>query len=182
MGIPAAAVALFELVPSLLRLFGKDKPASVVEKVADVAKTITGETEPNKALEALQANPELMTKFVAEAESRAIEWTRMYLQDMQDARRRDIEIQKLKGSNKRADALIACAYLGVIAVALVLALAPNLNPDAKTFLATAGGMLLMKFGTAFDFEFGASKSDEQSGNLAQRLMGMVGGRRDADRS
>lgn len=166
----AAGLALFEAVPSLLRIFGKERPAEIVNKVNDLARVITGASDPDTAAQKLQENPELMQKFTLEIDGRAQDWARMYIEDMQNARKRDIDIQKLRGSNQRADALIVAAFSGVLLIGLAFIIFPDLSPDARTFLATVGGMLVMKIGTAFDFEFGGSAGSNDKNEIMSKMM------------
>lgn len=162
------ALQLATMIPSFLKMFGQDQPAQVVEKVVNIAQSITGTTNPEAAMAALQENEELKQRFLDAAEARALETIKVYLFDVQSARLRDIEIQKIKGSNARADWLVAAAFAGVLLIGLAFILVPNLSADAKTFMATVGGMLTMKIGTAFDFEFGSSKgSDKQKDAILQ---------------
>lgn len=164
-----AGLAIFELVPSLLRIFGKERPADVVNKVGDLARVITGTPDLEKAKATLETDPEKMKVFIDQVSQRATDWARLHIEDMQDARKRDIEIQKTKGTNRRADNLIAVAFFGVFLCGLAFVFVENMSPDAKTFLATVGGMLIMKIGTAFDFEFGSSSESHNGHNLVSQV-------------
>lgn len=58
------AVALSQLAPQLVKWFvGSDKSVAVAEKAVAVAKAVTGKGSGQEALEALQANPELVLKY-----------------------------------------------------------------------------------------------------------------------
>jgi len=54
---------LGQLVPSLLRLAGKDNAAAVADKAVTAAKVLTGKEDPNAAIDAIKANPELLARF-----------------------------------------------------------------------------------------------------------------------
>lgn len=165
----AGALALFDLVPSLLKIFGKERPAEIVNKVGDLARVVTGAPDVNEAAKKLNETPELLQKFQLEVDSRAQDWARMYIEDMQHARARDMEIQKLRGANKRADALIIAAFGGVLLCGIGFLFVKEMTPQAEIFLSTVGGMLVMKIGTAFDFEFGSSADTASQGNLISKF-------------
>lgn len=59
-------LALAQLVPSLLRLKGKDAAAAVADEGIAVARRLTGKEEPDAALEVLRAKPELLAQFQAQ--------------------------------------------------------------------------------------------------------------------
>lgn len=61
--MPAFFLALANLLPAILRLGGKDSAAEVVDQGVALAKKLTGQEEPNAALEAVKANPQLLLQF-----------------------------------------------------------------------------------------------------------------------
>ena len=65
--LAAAIPILMEAAPDLIRVFGKgeqsEKNAIVAEKVADIAKKVTGEFNIEAATQTIQANPEYTNKF-----------------------------------------------------------------------------------------------------------------------
>ena len=56
-------LALAQLAPALLRLAGKDNAAEVVDQGVSIAKRLAGKDDPDAALEAIRANPQLLVEF-----------------------------------------------------------------------------------------------------------------------
>lgn len=162
---------LVKLVPGLYKLFGNDPPPPIVERVVDIANTITGTTTPEEALQKLKADSELMAKYQDAAEARALELTKSYLADVQDARNRDIEITKVKGSNKRADALVLVCVLGIAACIMIACFAVSLNEFGKTVVNVALGTFLGTWAQVANFEFGSTKANKDKDNTINKLAG-----------
>jgi len=77
--IMAAASALLESAPDLIRLFGKDggksaeRNAQAAEKIVEIAKTVTGEKTAEGAVQVIQENPEVAAQFREEAYKQRLE-------------------------------------------------------------------------------------------------------------
>lgn len=91
--VPAVSLVA-EFIPDLLRLFKNDKAAEVAEKVGELAKKVTGKEEISEASEMIRADPEMAVKFKElilnnqlELEKLSIERERLYVSDVQDARK-----------------------------------------------------------------------------------------------
>ncbi len=63
MPLPALLLAIAELAPIVMRAAGKDSEASVVESGVALARRLSGKEDPDAALEAIRANPEMLLKF-----------------------------------------------------------------------------------------------------------------------
>jgi len=63
MGLLTILGALTDVVPSLVHAFAGDKAGEVADKTADVVKTITGQSDPQKAVDAIKADPKLQLEF-----------------------------------------------------------------------------------------------------------------------
>ncbi|MEE3100429.1 MAG: hypothetical protein VX463_11745, partial [Pseudomonadota bacterium] len=97
------------------------------------------------------------------------------LADRADARARDVALAAQGRRGRRADLMLAAAFAAVVGIALVMFLL-SLSAGAENsalvntlvgFLTGIGGMFARNIGTAFDFEFGSSRSSrEKDGQLA----------------
>jgi hypothetical protein len=95
MALPLALIGtLIKAAPSIIEFFGNKKQADVAEKVIDIAKQVTGETEPEKAVEAISANPQLALDFEKAVMDNKLELRKLdieeqiiYVKDIQDARK-----------------------------------------------------------------------------------------------
>jgi hypothetical protein len=94
------------------------------------------------------------------------------LADKASARARDITIinaGKNAGQNWRADMMLGCAFTAVIAIAVLLSVGEVKEASAAGgFLITIGGMFARNIGTAFDFEFGSSRSSKDKDATIQQ--------------
>lgn len=77
--VAAAIPALIQAAPALIRIFGKggqsDKNAQAAEKVAEIAKEITGETTVEGAVNVLGADPVVARQFSDAVEAKWYELT-----------------------------------------------------------------------------------------------------------
>lgn len=63
MALPALLLAIAQLAPTVMRLAGKENEAAVVDQGVAIAKRLAGQEDPNAALEAIRANPELLVRY-----------------------------------------------------------------------------------------------------------------------
>lgn len=169
MAIPAVALALINMAPALLRLFGKNAPAEIADKAVSVAKIITGTDTPEKAVEVLQADPAKMLEYQNAVEERALNWAKLYIEDTQNARIRDVELAKAGFKNTRANWLAASAYATVIICLWVVLMQSDLNEYAKGIITLILGRALGWVEQIFSFEFGTTKSSKQKDDTIQSL-------------
>ncbi|TAK84355.1 MAG: hypothetical protein EPO20_14805 [Betaproteobacteria bacterium] len=165
------ALSLAQFAPSILRYFGVgEKPVAMAERVVQIAQTVTGTQSPEAALAAMRENQQFAQQFNLAVLAADTELEKVYLADRANARARDVEVRKVNaGQNRRADVMLICAFVAVIAIAGLLSLGKVDGASAVGgFLLTIGGMFARNIGTAFDFEFGSSRgSKEKDGLIAQ---------------
>lgn len=171
MPIPLLAVAsLIGQIPSLFRIFGDNAPPPpIVDKIASIAQSITGESDPEKAAEILHANPDKMLEFKNAAENRAVEIIQIYLADTQNARARDTEIQKIRGKNTRADALVVACVAGIATCVLLAVFKSDLSEFAQTLLNVSLGAFLGTWAQVNNFEFGSTKDSKEKSQAIVNL-------------
>jgi hypothetical protein len=157
--IPIAA-ALAQFAPSLMRYFGAgEASAAVAQKVVDIAAGVTGTKDHEEILASLKANPELAYKFNLAVIAADGDLEKAYLADRQDARRRDVDVRKLTGgTNRRADVMIVCDWLGLIACLVVLTFFRKEVPgEVVALLSTIASIFGLCLRDAHQFEFGTSR-------------------------
>lgn len=104
---------------------------------------------------------EIETTHAAKLQEIQLETTRAELADVASARMRDVELAKLGRHNTRADVMVALAALGLIACLAVLCLyRSTVPPEAVGIISTIAGMFGGCLTTAFQFEFGSSRSSQ----------------------
>jgi hypothetical protein len=171
--LPLALSLASQFAPSIIGLFAGAKAEDVAQKVVGLAQTVTGHTEPEAAVKAIEADPNLALQFQQAVLAQKIELEKIALQrdqlevtqdanvlaDKASARGRDVEIVKAGHPNRRASWMLWGTFAGLF---VCLALMIVYHVDANTAIGGALIMLVGKFvsmwGTAFDFEFGSSRS------------------------
>lgn len=169
LGVVSAVSQIAQLVPSFLKMFGEDQPPTIVTRAAEIAQSITGAINPEEALARLQQDSEMLAKFRDAAEARAADILKAHMQDLQDARARDTEIQKIRGSNKRADVLAGLAVMTVIACLWVVVMISNIDDFAKGVITMICGRALGWVEQVFSFEFGTTKSSKTKDETINKL-------------
>lgn len=161
MALLTTALALAEVVPSVLKLFGKDEDAEVAGKVLGIAKTVTGKETDSEALDALKADPDLVLQYKQAILDDKWVQERIDLANVQGAR----EMHKV--NNKQADELGKSIINWNLPLALVL-FAGNLGAlhffkDHAEILITVGNLtgfllnsLIKERQDVINFYFGSS--------------------------
>jgi hypothetical protein len=169
-----AAMALAQFAPKIVKwVSGSDKAAEAAGAVVALANEVTATKGPADAVQALQADPALVLQFRDKIEEREAELDKAFLADMQDARRRDVELRRVGDHNKRADFMVAMdvfGLVGTLVAMLVLGWFKAKHSDAIT--EGVFGALLAQLSTmasyfglclrdAHQFEFGSSRGSRE---------------------
>lgn len=158
MGIIEIGLALAQFAPSLMRLFGVgENSVTAAEKAIDIAKTVTGATSPEQALEMLKANSERQAEFNMAVLKQNSELEAAYLQDVQSARNRDAEFVKAGTRNYRADSMYFLSVF-VVAALVVVVFQSTLDEYAKGIITLVLGRFLGYLDNIYNFEFGSTRT------------------------
>lgn len=158
--LPVAIALASEFGPMLLRRLVGDGAADVAEKVVSVAKELTGEASPDKALEALKANPDLALAYKTKLADVEIALETEYLKDRQNARARDTVFVEKGRYNYRADILAFLAVGGLIFCVWLIATNLGLPERAVNAIMFVAGVFASAVRDVFSFEFGSSRSSK----------------------
>lgn len=151
------AMTLAPLVPEIVGWLKGDKAKQTAEKVIEVAKQVTGKEDPVVAVDTVKHDPTAFLAFEQRLAEIEVEVLRAQLADTQDARRRDVELQKAGFSNRRADVMVMMDVIGLVACLYVLATAADLPAEITTLLTTIAGYFGLCLRDAHQFEFGSSR-------------------------
>jgi hypothetical protein len=147
------AMALSQFVPSIIKwVSGSDKAAEAAQKVVDVAAQITGKPA-NQVVEAIQQDPTLVIKFREAVMANEMAMDKMYLNDVADARKRDVD---LHAHNYRADSMYVLAVI-LIAALVYVVLRSDLDEYAKGIVTLVLGRFLGYLDNIYNFEFGTTR-------------------------
>lgn len=174
MPFPAIAAAVLPIVadyaPAIARFLFGERAEATATQVAKTVKQITGEDVSTsegvqQARELLRQDPALVVRMQTELANLDAELEKAYLEDVQDARERDIELKRMGYRDARANILLISAYIAVLAICVFLVWGTLENEAVVTgavggFLIGIGGMFARNIGSAFDFEFGSSRGSK----------------------
>lgn len=181
-GIDDALVAMaVKYVPELLdEVFG-DKTGETAREVARTVTALTGHDTPDKASQALNADPDTWIKLRAKAtELRAAREERQHQErmaamtnamslalaantDRQNARDRDRELVRAGKTNVRANIMLVCAALGVIGgIGFMVLGRVDGNTAVGGCIISVVSLLAGAIKTAFDFDFGGSAGERNT--------------------
>ena len=161
--IPAIGLlaSVIELAPALTKVLGFGKSAEeIANTAAALAKTVTGTTDNDSALEALKANPELLQQYQRELLAHEKGMESLYVQDKENARSRDIEFLKSGTRNYRGDFLVGISVIVVFTIIGIVVLLADMNEYAKGALTTILGVFLNQLTNVFNFEFGTTRKED----------------------
>jgi hypothetical protein len=157
------AMALANYVPGIIKLLtGSDKAEDVATSVVDIAKPVTGTSDGDAALAAIQADPGKVLEFQQAMSAQQADLEKAYLADMNSARERDVEIRKLTGGhNFRADILAFLAIAGLVSCVWFIARDTALPERAVNAIMFVAGQLANAVMMVYAFEFGSSRGSKE---------------------
>jgi len=163
MDLITLAVSLAQFAPGLMRFFGAgDAPAAVAQKAVDIAMTITGAANGQAALTALAGDPALAQNYNLAVMAADTTLVGLYLADVQDARRRDLDLHKTGYTNRRADYMVAGDVVGLIACLVILVFFRDKIPgEVVGLLSAIAAAFAACLRDAHQFEFGSSRSSRE---------------------
>ena len=164
------ALGLAQFAPAIAKwVTGSDKAADAATAVIDIAKQVTGSTEPDQALRSIQADPELAIRFKEAVMASESDLDKAYLQDRQNARQRDVDMRKLGYVNHRADMMIAFDVIGLVSCLIVLSLFRDKMPgEVVGLLSSIAGIFGICLRDAHQFEFGSSRGSKEKDIIRQQ--------------
>lgn len=161
------------LVPGIAKFL---HAGSTTQKIADeagaIASTIAGVADPGEALARIQtsgAGSELQQKFQLEVMSKMASWDQMFLQDVQSARSRDVELAKVGYRNYRAHAMFALAVLVILWLVWIIWKSPDINEYVKGIFTLVLGRFLGYLDNIYNFEFGTTRQSHEKDQTIKQL-------------
>lgn len=151
-------IAASNIAPILTKFLGMgDATQKVAEKVADVATAITGITDPQEAIKKVQEDPAARSQFLLQVNAQYMTWDKMFLEDTQNARDRDVKLQTAGFRNNRANALTAFAASMICIILAIIIFKTSMDEWVKGVLLVYVGRLWGYLDQIFSFEFGTTK-------------------------
>jgi hypothetical protein len=167
----ALALQLAPLFPPLLRHLAGDKAADVATEVVNIAQAVTGVAEPDKAIEALKANPEALIAFKKEMALLDARMEEIYLADRDSARKRDAVMLAAGRRNHRADFMFVLALFVVVGIMWALWSSTYLDEYIKGTITLILGRFLGYLDNIYSFEFGTTRGSKDKDATIVNLSG-----------
>lgn len=168
--IPAAIIALAQFAPMLMKFAGiGGTPASVVDKVSEIASSVAGVSSVDEAISVFTKNQEKAFEFKMEVMAHEKSLDAMYLADVQSARARDAEFVKAGITNHRANWMTVLAIVVVFILFLAVWQDPNINEYAKGIITLVMGRFLGYLDNIYNFEFGSTRSNKDKDHAIMNL-------------
>lgn len=159
--ILSLAHALTEFVPFMARWLRGEDVENAAQKVVNVAQSITGEKDPQRILQTLKADPNLVAKFQQTILKMNHELEMATFKDRESARLRDIALAQAGRSNLRADIMVLSAAFGLISCLVTITLyRTSLPGEAVGIISTIAGIFGSCLKDAYAFEFGSSRGSK----------------------
>lgn len=155
------ALGLAKVVPGIVRWIGGDNAGDVADKVVQIAREVTGAATPGGALSAIQKDPDIALQFEKALMGHERELEKMFLDDRQDARARDVAMRQAGYKNSRADAMVVVAFLALCFVIWAIWSKADIPDGVLAIFNMIIGALLKMIGDAFAFEFGSSRGSKE---------------------
>lgn len=171
MAFPIAAIISLAATyaPGLIRHLAGEKAGDVADKVLEVGKALTGQTEPDAIEAALKADPALAVQFRTAMANVELDLERAYLADRQDARARDVAMRQIGHRNWRADILAVLAAGGLLFCVWLVARDFDLPERASNAIMFVAGVFAAALRDVFAFEFGSSRSSKDKDEAIRNL-------------
>jgi hypothetical protein len=171
--ITIALALASQFAPGIIKHFtNSDTAATVAGQVLDIAKTVTGKSDPVEAQAALQVDPVLALQFQRDVMLNETALQTAYLSDTQSARNRDTEMTKAGNPNYRANVMAALAGLTVLVCLMVTVWNSDMDDFAKATLTLITGRALGWVEQVFNFEYGTNRASQKKDDTINKLSGV----------
>lgn len=161
------ALGLANIAPSLMRFFGAgEKPVAIAERAVEIAQAVTGKSNGDAALAAMQASPELAHAYRLAVLAADSDLEALFLADRKDARSRDVALHQAGYRNTRADWMVLLDAVGLIACLVALTFFRHEIPgEVVGLLSTIASIFGVCLRDAHQFEFGSSRGSKEKDAL-----------------
>lgn len=163
-------LAAAQIIPSLSKYIGAGETTEkVAQGVAEIASTVAGVVSPAEAIKQIEQSPELQQKFQLAITQEYIKWDQIFVDDLKNARDRDIKLAEKGFRNNRANWLVAFVLLLLISLLAVVILMSNLSDWVQSVLLVALGRVWGYLDNIFSFEFGTTKQSKAKDDTIEAL-------------
>lgn len=167
----APFIAAFSSLIPIIRTWSENNDASLLERVVETAKHITGENDPLVSYNVFRENPEMLCQFQQRIMELELERQKITIDDRNNARQRDMAFIHTGKPNRRADIMVISAALGLLACLLAMTYFANQMPgEAVGIISTVAGIFGSCLKDAYAFEFGSSRGSKEKDSTVAALL------------
>ena len=160
------AMGFSQFVPSIVKwLSNSDSAETTANKVIEIAKSVTKETNSEDALIALELDKDLVSKLRIELLNLEKELDALYLNDKANARSRDMAYVNRGMHNYRADILAFLAVGGLVLCVWFIARDTEMPERAVNAIMFVSGALISAVRDVYSFEFGSSRGSKEKDEM-----------------
>jgi hypothetical protein len=166
---PLAVSLAKHFAPALISKIAGDKSGAVAERVVNIVQAATGTRDPAEAIAIAEADPKIATACTTRLAELDLAETRAFLEDIADARARDVAITETGRKNWRGDILAYLAVGAFISVIVSLMFLEIPDGGARDLLLVMMGVLGAIVKNVYSFEFGSSRGSKDKDSALERL-------------
>lgn len=159
--IPIAISLAAKYGPQLISRLAGEKAGDVAATIGKAAMEVTGTTTPEEAQARMELTPELAAQLQMKLADVEFQYAALDVQEMANARARDIEVRKLNnGHNWRSDILAVLAVGGLVSCVWFIARDTAMPERAVNAIMFVAGQLASAVMMVYGFEFGSSRGSK----------------------
>jgi|GEM_PF-842499 len=161
----------FGSMPWLERFVGLGFDSKLLRQLIMIMLRVTETGDIDQAFERIRSDKELELELQRVLLTAETNYWQQCIQDKQNARDRDLAIQRLRGQNLRANIMLVMAMIGIVlSVGALVAFKHVLHADGVGMLSAVAAVFGACLKDAYSFEFGSSKtsSDEAISRIYDR--------------
>lgn len=148
----------FGSTPWLERFLSIGINSKFLGQLSSVLSKVTGTEDVDQAMRRIKDNRALELELQRALLVLESSYWEQCIQDKQDARERDLAIQRLRGQNIRANVMLVLAVMGILfSVGALVLFKPILSTDGVGMLSAVAGVFGACLKDAYSFEFGTSR-------------------------
>lgn len=161
----------FGSMPWLERFVGLGFDSKLLRQLIMIMLRVTETGDIDQAFDRIRSDRELELELQRALLTAETNYWEQCIQDKQNARERDLAIQRLRGQNLRANIMLVMAMIGIVlSVGALVVFKPVLHADGVGMLSAVAAVFGACLKDAYSFEFGSSKisSDDAISRIYDR--------------
>lgn len=162
-GMLVQLLSTFGTAPWLERFLGFAINPKMLSGLGETLFSITGSNDVGTALSRMKNDKAMELEFQKALLVAETEYWQQCMQDRQNARERDMALQRARGQNRRANIMLALAMIGILlSVGCLIVFKAVLTSDVIGMISAVSAVFGSCLKDAYAFEFGSSGKDPRA--------------------